>query len=186
LFRYSILIAASLSFALLTTFLFLLQVFGIFSFSSPGLYTPPGSPSLTPYLVLAILQSRSAVLAPLSWGIVLGGWIWRGRMKAEWGRRGLDRSSFRLFLQMRGSTTRIVILKALSTPRDRFQLSKELGLDWATIDYHIQILLKHGLISEKAAFGNVKFYELTSIGSTLLQALEEMDGTVGSAPSKKS
>ena len=76
---------------------------------------------------------------------------------------------------MKGSQTRTTILKALLTPRDRFQLAKDLDLDWATVDYHVQILLKHSLITEKIAFGNVKFYELTLTGSTLLAALDELN-----------
>ena len=76
---------------------------------------------------------------------------------------------------MKGSQTRTTILKALLTPRDRFQLAKDLDLDWATVDYHVQVLLKHNLITEKVVFGNVKFYELTFTGSTLLAALDELN-----------
>jgi len=106
--------------------------------------------------------------------MVLGIWIWRGKTKSEWMKRGLGKDSFKLLLQMKGSKTRTTILKALLTPRDRFQLSGELDLDWSTIDYHMQILLKNGLVSEKSAFGNVKLYELTSTGSLLLRTLEDM------------
>jgi len=177
LFRYRILLAASISFALLSTFLLVLQVVGIFPFNSSASWNPSHQPISTSYLVLAILQSRSIVLAPAGWLGVLGVWIWRGRTKSEWTRRGLDRSSFKLLLQMKGSQTRVTILKALSTPRDRFQLSGELGLDWTTVDYHVRILLKQRLISEKVAYGNVRLYELTTIGTTLLQTLQDMNNT---------
>ncbi len=76
---------------------------------------------------------------------------------------------------MRGSGTRTTILKALNTPRDKFQLATEFGLDWTTIDYHMRILEKHGLVREKVVFGKVKLYELTQTGNSLLAALEEMD-----------
>lgn len=106
-------------------------------------------------------------------------------MKSEWTRLGLDRDSFRLLLQMKGSNTRTTILKSLLTPKDRFQLSKELDLDWTTIDYHVQVLLKHDLISERTAFGSVKLYQLTATGSTLLRALEDMNGVGYGSTSKK-
>jgi predicted transcriptional regulator len=73
-----------------------------------------------------------------------------------------------------GSETRTTILKALLTPKDRFQLAKDLELDWTTIEYHIQVLLKYGLVREKTADGNVRLYELTPTGNTFLNALEEM------------
>jgi len=76
---------------------------------------------------------------------------------------------------MKGSKTRTMILKALTTPRDKFQLAKELDLDWTTVDYHIRIMRKHDLVSEKAAFGSIKLYELTPTGSTLLQALDDIN-----------
>lgn len=81
---------------------------------------------------------------------------------------------FKLLLQMKGGETRTTILKSLLTPKDRFQLARDLELDWTTIDYHVQVLLKYGLVQEKTAYGNVKLYELTPVGNVLLNALEEM------------
>lgn len=76
---------------------------------------------------------------------------------------------------MKGSKARSMILTALRTPKDRFQLAKVLSLDWSTIDYHIRVLCKHGLIGEKNAYGNVKLYELTPSGVSLLKVLEELN-----------
>ena len=67
------------------------------------------------------------------------------------------------------------MLKKLSEPRDRLQLAKDLNLDWKTIDYHIEILLKHGLIREQAAYGNVKIYELTPIGLKFRDVANELN-----------
>jgi predicted transcriptional regulator len=76
---------------------------------------------------------------------------------------------------MRGSGTRTSIMQALETPKDRFQLSKDLGLDWTIVDYQVRVLSKYGLVSEDAAYGNVKLYKLTPIGDVLLKALREME-----------
>lgn len=124
---------------------------------------------------LALWQGGSYVLAPMSWGLVLGAWLWRGRARAEWTRLGLTEDLFRLLTKMRGSGTRTSIMRALETPKDRFQLSKDLGLDWTTIDYQVRVLLKYGLVVEDAVYGNVKMYKLTSVGELLLKALKEME-----------
>lgn len=124
---------------------------------------------------LALLQGGSFVLAPVCWGLVLGAWLWRGRVRAEWSRLGLTEDLFRLLTKMRGSGTRTSIMQALVTPKDRFQLSKDLGLDWTTINYQIGVLLKYGLVVEESAFGNVKLYKLTPVGDVLLRALREME-----------
>jgi len=86
----------------------------------------------------------------------------------------LSRDVFELIVNMKGSRSRIKLLKELQVPKDRLQLAKNLSLDWSTIDYHMTVLLKHDLVSEKTAYGNVKLYELTSVAQNLLKALEEM------------
>lgn len=68
-----------------------------------------------------------------------------------------------------------MLLKSLSVPKDRSQLAKDLSLDWSTIDYQIEVLLKHKLVSEKSTHGQVKVYELSELGVTLLKALEELE-----------
>ncbi len=101
--------------------------------------------------------------------------MWRGRAKSEWIQLGLDEDSFALVAKMRGSDTRIRILKSLLTPKDRLQLAKDLGLDWTTVDFHTRVLFKNHLITEKTAYGNVKIYELSSVGSNVLKALDDLE-----------
>ncbi|MDG7024627.1 MAG: winged helix-turn-helix transcriptional regulator [Nitrososphaerota archaeon] len=173
-------LAALMVLAILSSFLFTLALVGARPF---GIWPPkPTSGNSTvlppPFTVatpLAILQSGAFVLAPVSWSLVVGAWIWRGRMKSNWIRLGLTKDTFNLLIKMRGSKTRIGMIRALTVPKDRYQLAKELGLDWTTVDYHIRVLLENGLVHEQSAYGNVKMYELTSIGSTLLKVLDETD-----------
>jgi predicted transcriptional regulator len=96
-------------------------------------------------------------------------------VRAEWSRLGLTEDLFILLTKMRGSGTRTSIMRALETPKDRFQLSKDLGLDWTTIDYQIRVLLKYGLVTEDSAYGNVRLYKLTPVGELLLKALRELE-----------
>ena len=86
---------------------------------------------------------------------------------------------------MKGAATRIKILKELVAPRDRFQLSRELGLDWSTVDYHIHVMRKHGLVAEKTAYGSVKMYELTETGLAVLRTLEQMNNGKDARPLKE-
>lgn len=124
--------------------------------------------------LLYFLESQSLISAPAGWVAITGVWVWRGRVRAEWKRFGLDKEVFRIVMKMKGSQARISILGSLLVPRDRFQLAKELNLDWTTVDHHVRVLLKYELIQEHSAYGNVKIYELTGIGKKLLAVLEEL------------
>jgi DNA-binding transcriptional ArsR family regulator len=178
--KYRLALGALIAFALFNTVLLGFELANyhpgtpINTNSSKYLFNPnPGNSAL------ALLQGGSYVLAPVSWGFVLGAWLWRGRVRSQWTRLGLTEDLFRLLTKMRGSGTRTSIMEELETPKDRSQLSKSLGLDWTTIDYQVRVLLKYGLVIEESAYGNVKLYKLTPIGEVLLKALKEMERKEG-------
>jgi len=82
-------------------------------------------------------------------------------------------------MKMKGGATRIKVLNTLTTPKDRLQLADELGVDWKTIDRHVQILNKYGFVREQAAYGTVRMYEVTPLGKMLLNVFDEIgDGQV--------
>lgn len=93
---------------------------------------------------------------------------------------GLTKETFDLLTRMKGSRTRIGILRTLTVPKDRFQLANELGMDWTTADYHMRVLLRNGLVHEQSAYGNVRLYELTPVGKMLLGILGDLDSTARS------
>jgi len=174
--RYKYALAVLVAFSLFNTALLGFELSDYHPWSSTNTNsTGYGTSSNSGNTTLALLQGGSYVLAPLSWGFVLGAWLWRGRVRSEWSRLGLTEDLFRLLTKMRGSGTRTSIMEALETPKDRFQLSKSLGLDWTTVDYQVGVLLKYGLVIEEAAYGNVRLYKLTPIGEVLLKALKEME-----------
>ena len=174
--KFRVLFAALFAFALFSTVLLGFELASYHPWASGNTngtaYGRSSNPGNSP---LVLLQGGSYVLAPVSWGFVLGAWLWRGRVKSQWTRLGLTEDLFRLLTKMRGSGTRTSIMEELQTPKDRFQLSKSLGLDWTTIDYQVRVLLKYGLVIEESAYGNVKLYKLTPIGEVLLRALREME-----------
>ena len=54
-----------------------------------------------------------------------------------------------LFAESRGAANRIRIMSALrKKPRNRNQLSKELGMDYKHIQYHLKVLEKNNLVTQ--------------------------------------
>lgn len=144
----------------------------------------PSCPAQTSILVS--LLPISQLTTPLSWVAVVGVWTWRRRARSIWKDHGLSKDLFELSLRMKGSPTRVSILRALANPKDRLQLSTELGFDWKTIDYHAQVLLRNGLIQEQSAYGPVKMYSLTNDGIILLKAIDELAQSKGMVESANS
>jgi DNA-binding MarR family transcriptional regulator len=98
---------------------------------------------------------------------------------------GFGSEVFELFMKMKGGATRIKVLNTLSTPKDRLQLAEELGVDWKTVDRHVQILNRYGFVREQAAYGTVRLYEVTPVGRMLLNLFDELerdDGPVSQQP----
>jgi hypothetical protein len=123
--------------------------------------------------MLSLLEASSPIIAPASWIVLISATVWRRRFARD--SLGLDRETFKLMMGMKGSQNRERILNRLSSPKDRFQLANDLGMDWKTADYHISLLLKHALIHESTAYGKVKLYELTANGRMVLKALDNLN-----------
>jgi len=125
------------------------------------------------------VQASSLLLAPACWIVLAGMWMWRGRVRARYSEMGFGSDVFELFMKMKGGATRIKVLNTLSTPKDRLQLAQELGIDWKAVDRHVQILNKYGFISEQAAYGTVRLYQVTPIGKMLLNLFDDLERTDG-------
>jgi DNA-binding transcriptional ArsR family regulator len=118
------------------------------------------------------LQDSAPVILPITWGAVAGTLIWRGKVRSQWHRQGYDYDTFRLVAKMRGSATRVELLNAITeTPKNKLQLAKELGVDWKTVDNHIEMLLKNGLVEEKMSIGTSRYYGATKNAGRILLLL---------------
>ena len=147
--------------------------------AAQGGFVTLGSAAAPGESLLREAQSASLVLAPVCW-IVLGGmWVWRGRVRARYSEMGFGSDVFELFMKMKGGATRIKVLNTLTTPKDRLQLAEELGVDWKTVDRHVQILNKYGFVREQAAYGTVRLYEVTPVGKMLLNLFDDLERTDG-------
>jgi DNA-binding transcriptional ArsR family regulator len=147
---------------------------------------PAGSstPQSLLFLLPAVrfLSNNSFVLAPTSWLLVGGVWMWRGRLKSRWEELGFDSDVFQLFVKMKGGRTKLKVMNALGKPKDRYQLAKELGLDWRAVDQHLVALARCGLVSNDVVYGKVRMYALTSSGTRLLRLLEDMNAETDKIP----
>ena len=103
----------------------------------------------------------------------LGMLAFKGYVRRVWSRNYFDYDVFRLVVRMRGASTRQRILRQLIQPMNRNQLAKELGIDWKSVDRHIELLLRHGLIEDVEGSGE-RAYRLSERGKRLLELLEEM------------
>ena len=95
-------------------------------------------------------------------------------MRAKWMNLGFDSDVFTLFVRMKGAKTRIRLLDALNVPKDRLQLAEELGLDWKSVDRHVAVMKKYGFLTDTLAYGRVKLYQLTPMGTSLLNLLRDL------------
>jgi DNA-binding transcriptional ArsR family regulator len=108
--------------------------------------------------------------------------MWRGRLKSRWEELGFDSDVFQLFVKMKGGRTKLKVMNALGKPKDRYQLAKELGLDWRAVDQHLVALARCGLVSNDVVYGKVRMYALTSSGTRLLRLLEDMNAETDKIP----
>lgn len=125
-----------------------------------------------PSFELLVYRSSLSISAA-SW-IALGGMlVWKGGIRSEWRTLGFNYDTFRLFVRMRGNTTRLKLLKALERQKDRAELARDLDYDWKAIDWQLQVLMKHGLVQEQERHGKIILYKITLEGKKLLKLVEE-------------
>lgn len=102
-------------------------------------------------------------------------------MRKIWQMQGYDYEAFRLFTRMRGSKTRLKILQNLQIPKNRLQIATELDMHWESIDNHIDVLIKYGLIEEAITYGTAKYLVITEKGRQLVTLLINDPDFQGSA-----
>lgn len=131
-------------------------------------------PSLQAVMLERDLQSSALFLAPICWVLLAGALVWRGRIRSAYSEMGFGSDVFELFMKMKGGATRIKVLNTLTTPKDRLQLAQELGVDWKTVDRHVQILNRYGFVKESSAYGTIRLYEVTPLGKMLLNLFDDL------------
>jgi DNA-binding HxlR family transcriptional regulator len=125
----------------------------------------------------ATFENVSYATAPASWLILgIGVWVWRGKARILFQNAGFDKDVFRLLLRTKGGNSRTKLLKALLSPKDRMQLSKEVGIDWKAVDRHLKVLQEFGLIYEQVnSKTNARLFAITKVGELLLNILDKIE-----------
>jgi len=92
------------------------------------------------------------------------------------GKAGYETAVIILLSLSRGAGSRKkILIVLLSGPKNCSQIAKEVGLDWWTVQKHLRSLLKENII-KSSAFGNSKFYKLSSIGEEAIRAFQSSNG----------
>jgi len=139
--------------------------------AAPGEVSPQSETPGAAVPVGATLQLALGVTA-LSGG--LGMLAFKGYVRRVWSRNYFDYDVFRLVVRMRGAATRQRILRQLQQPMNRHQLARELGMDWKSVDRHVELLMRHGLLEPVEGSGE-RAYRLSERGRKLLELLEEVE-----------
>jgi hypothetical protein len=119
------------------------------------------------------LYDVSLYFLPITWGVFFGILIWKGKIRKNWESNGYDYDVFKLVAKMRGSPVRIKILNSAKVPKNKLQLSKELDMNWKTIDNHVNLLLKNKLLEEMAIIGTATYYIISENGKKVLTLLSD-------------
>lgn len=137
------------------------------------------TPSASQYNAAALyspVYESSPYILPITWGAVAGTLIWRGKVRSQWCKQGYDYDMFRLLARMKGSPIRVALLTSVSnSARTRAQMAEDLDVDWKTIDNHIDVLSKNGLVQEIGAFGTSRYFAITEHGRRVLSLLLSLD-----------
>lgn len=116
------------------------------------------------------VYSNSLLLGITPLGL-LGALIWRGTISRTWLVSGFSYHHFELMVKMRGSKTRLEILRALDMPKTRQMIAEEVNMDWKAVDRHVEVLLKNYLVKEVCSFARVSYYVRSEKGDRLLDLL---------------
>ncbi|MEM0117816.1 MAG: hypothetical protein QXV32_05160 [Conexivisphaerales archaeon] len=103
--------------------------------------------------------------------------VWLGRSaRNSFVRSGFDDDIYELMVKMKGSGSRVLLLRNLEEPKHRFDLANSLGLDWKEVDRQLNILQKYGLVSVAATSGSVRMYKITEQGRALIKLIDAVAG----------
>lgn len=117
------------------------------------------------------LWNYSIPLSISGWTLV-GVFLWRKQTVKEWKGAGFTKDVYDLMNRMRGSNSRLTLLRSMVEPKHRQELSELTGIDWKEVDRELSILATYGLVQTNIQSGSVKLYQLTEHGKVLLRLMD--------------
>jgi DNA-binding HxlR family transcriptional regulator len=121
-----------------------------------------------------VFWSFAPQLAVTGW-FVVGATVLFGRSgRGIFARKGFEGDVYKLMVKMRGSGSRLSLLRNLEKPSHRFELAEVTGLDWKEVDRQLKVLKNFGLVQVLAESGTVKIYEMTEQGRVLIKLIDDL------------
>lgn len=91
-----------------------------------------------------------------------------------WKGAGFTKDVYDIMNRMRGSNSRLTLLRNMVEPRHRQELSELTGIDWKEVDRELSILATYGLVQTYVQSGSVKLYQVTEQGRVLLRLMDDL------------
>jgi hypothetical protein len=131
------------------------------------------SPTLSPG-IWVFFASYSLPISLAGWALFGLTFLRRQSSSRVFASRGFDRKVYALMVEMRGASSRLMLLRSLETPKHRNELADTTGIDWKEVDRQMSLFEKYGLTKVYASSGAIKMYQLTEQGKVLLQLIDEL------------
>ncbi len=100
--------------------------------------------------------------------------------------REVERALYWILAGTMGGANRVRILQELlKRPQNTNELSKTLGLDYKTVQYHLKVLEKNGFVTFKGGGGFSRLYFAAQVVEDNVETLETIVSQMGNELSKK-
>jgi DNA-binding HxlR family transcriptional regulator len=123
---------------------------------------------------LSFFWAYSPHLSVITWGVIGATMLYGRSGRGIFARKGFEGDVYDLMVKMRGSSSRLSLLKSLEEPKHRLELAEVTGIDWKEVDRQLKVLENYGLARVSAQSGAVKLYQITEQGRVLLKLINDL------------
>lgn len=136
-----------------------------------------GASQQAPLGPFAFLWVYAPPLSIITWAAVVVTAVYGRSGRSIFARKGFEDDVYRLMVKMRGSGSRLTLLKSIEEPKHRLELAEITGIDWKEVDRQLKVLENYGLARVAAQSGSVKLYQITEQGRLLLKLIDDLSHT---------
>jgi DNA-binding HxlR family transcriptional regulator len=136
-----------------------------------------GASQHAPLGPFAFLWVYAPPLSITTWAVVVVTAVYSRSGRSIFARKGFEDDVYRLMVKMRGSGSRLTLLKSIEEPRHRLELAEITGIDWKEVDRQLKVLENYGLARVTAHSGSIKLYQITEQGRLLLKLIDDLSHT---------
>jgi len=136
-----------------------------------------GASQQAPLGPFAFLWAYAPPLSIITWAVIVVTAVYSRSGRSIFARKGFEDDVYRLMVKMRGSGSRLTLLKSMEEPKHRLELAEITGIDWKEVDRQLKVLENYGLARVAAQSGSVKLYQITEQGRLLLKLIDDLSHT---------